>query len=158
MDTPPGTTSKDLIVLPNDIAKEMARRFCEASEQCNRSLQVVMANQSLGQIQVYGKLVGHFMGHSYANVLQPIWAANPELEPPEMRMPCERPGPPELVPEAREAMEAFLALAKSCVEFVEKNVPEEQQKSLFAYGGMPEVAQSIEAIEGFLAKPRFSDK
>jgi hypothetical protein len=135
----------------------MARRFCEASEQCNKSLHVVMANQSLGQIQVYGKLVGYFMGHSYSNILRPVWTANPELEPPEMRLPYEPPKL-ELEPESREAMEAFLVLAQSCVEFVKQNVPEEQQKSLFAYGGMPEVVESIEAIEEFLARPRFSNK
>lgn len=120
-------------MLSKDVAEEITRRFSDASEQCDKSLRVVMANQSLGQVRVYGKLAGSFMGHSYTNVLKPIWDANPELMPPEMHEPY-TPPKPELTPESREALEAFLAQAVSSIEFVKQNVPEDQQKSLFAYG------------------------
>jgi hypothetical protein len=143
-------------MLSKDVAEEIARRFSEASEQCNKSLRVVMANQSLGQVQVYGKLVGSFMGHSYTNVLKPIWDANPELMPPEMHE-SYTPPKPGLTPESREALEAFLTAAVSSIEFVKQNVPEDQQKSLFAYGGMAEVVEAAEAIADFLAVPRFSN-
>jgi hypothetical protein len=144
-------------MLSKDVAEEIARRFSDASEQCNKSLRVVMTNQSLGQVHVYGKLVGKFMGHSYTNILRPIWDANPELMPPEMHEPY-TPLKPELTPESREALEVFLAAAVSSIEFAKQNVPEDQQQSLFAYGGMPEVVGAVEAIADFLAVPRFSDR
>jgi hypothetical protein len=144
-------------MLSKDVAEEIARRFEDASEQCEKSLHVVMHNQSLGQVQVYGKLVGRFMGHSFTNVLKPIWDANPELTPPEMHQPYVPPKP-ELTAESREALEAFLAAAVSSIEFAKQNVPEDQQKSLFAYGGMAEVVEAADAIAEFLAVPRFSDR
>ena len=143
-------------MLSRDVAEELARRFSDASHQCSKSLRVVMANQSLGQVQVYGKLVGSFMGHSYTNILKPIWDANPDLMPQEMHEPY-APPKPELTAESRKALEAFLAAAMSSIEFAKQNIPEDQQKSLFAYGGMAEVVGAAEAIADFLAVPRFSD-
>lgn len=143
-------------MLPSDIAKELSIRFSAASEQCEKSLRVVMSNQSLGQVKVFGKLVGSFMGHSYLNVLKPIWTTHPALEPAEMRTPY---APPiaQLAPESREALEAFLVIARSSIEFAEQHISEEQQKALFAYGGMAEVVEATEAIAEFLANPRFRD-
>ncbi|QWT18774.1 hypothetical protein KPL74_13600 [Bacillus sp. NP157] len=144
-------------MLSNDVAEEIARRFTDASDQCTKSLRVVMSSQSLGQVKVYGKLVGSFMGHSYTNILKPIWDAHPELMPPEMHDPYTSPKP-ELTPESREALEAFLAAAVSSIEFAKQHVPEDQRESLFAYGGMAEVVAAAEAIADFLAVPRFSDE
>jgi hypothetical protein len=143
-------------MLPDDVAQEIARRFSDASAQCGKSLRVVMTHQSLGQVKVYGKLVGSFMGHSYTNVLKPIWDANPSLAPVEMQTPYVAPRA-ELAPESREALEAFLIVARSSIEFAKQYVPEDQQKSLFAYGGMEEVVGAADAIAAFLAEPGFSD-
>jgi len=143
-------------MLPDDVAQEIARRFSDASDQCGKSLRVVMTHQSLGQVEVYGKLVGSFMGHSYTNVLQPIWDAKPGLAPVEMQTPYVEPRA-ELKPESREALETFLAAARSSIEFTKQHIPEDQQKSLFAYGGMEEVVGAADAIAAFLAEPRFRD-
>jgi len=144
-------------MLPTDVSKELSRRFSEASEQCSKSLRVVMSHQSIGEAQVYGKLVGSFMGHCFTNVLKPIWDASPELMPPEMKIPYVPPKA-ELTSESREALEAFLALARSSIEFAELHVPEDQERYLFPYGGIAEVVEAAEAIADFLANPRFRDK
>jgi len=143
-------------MLPDDVAEEITRRFSDASAQCGKSLRVVMTHQSLGQVKVYGKLVGDFMGHSFTNVVKPIWDANPGLEPVEMQTPYVAPRA-ELVPESREALETFLIVARSSIEFAKQHIPEDQQKSLFAYGGMEEVVAAADAIAAFLAEPRFRD-
>lgn len=143
-------------MLSSDIAKELSMRFSDALEQCEKSLRVVMSNQSLGQVKVFGKLVGSFMGHSYLNVLRPIWATHSALEPAEMQTPYAQPIA-ELAPESREALEGFLAIARSSIEFAKQHISEEQQKSLFAYGGLEEVVEATEAIAEFLANPRFRD-
>lgn len=143
-------------MIPSDIAKELSLRFSDASEQCDKSFRVVMSHQSLGEVKVFGKLVANFMGNSYLNILKPIWAAHPELEPAGMKTPC---APPvaELAPESRKALEAFLVAARSSIELAKQCIPEDGQKSLFAYGGMAEVVEATEAIADFLANPRFRD-
>ncbi len=143
-------------MIPSDIAEELTLRFSEASKECDRSLRVVMTHQSLGEVKVLGKLVADFMGHSYLNILKPIWAAHPELEPIEMKAPY-KPPVAELAPESREALQAFLAAARSSIELAKQHIPEDEQKSLFAYGGMDEVVKATEAIADFLANPRFRD-
>jgi hypothetical protein len=144
------------VVIMADIAKELSLRFCEASKQCNESLRVVMSHQTLGEVKVYGKLVGDFMGHCFTNILQPLWHVRPDLTPPEMHEPYVD-AKPELTPESRAALEAFLVAARSSIEFARQHIPEDEQKSFFAYGGMAEVVEAMEAIEEFLVNPRFRD-
>ncbi|UPG95750.1 hypothetical protein [Luteibacter aegosomatissinici] len=143
-------------MLPEDVAQEISRRFIDASAQCEASLRVVMSHQSLGQVNVYGKLVGRFVGNSFTNVLKPIWDANPRLNPKEMQVPYVAPRAT-LSPESREALEAFLIAARASIEFTKQHIPEAQQESLFAYGGMAEVVEAADAIAAFLEEPRFRD-
>jgi hypothetical protein len=143
-------------MIPSEIAKEISLRFSDASQQCDKSLRVVMSHQSLGEVKVLGTLVANFMGHSYLNILKPIWTAHPELEPAEMKGPHTPPSA-ELAPESRDALEAFLVAARSSIELAKQHLSEDEQKSLFAYGGMAEVVEATDAIADFLAKPRFRE-
>ena len=46
-----------------------------------------MSNDGLGQAQVYGRLVGNFMGNAFTNILVPIWKKYPDLKPEQMNEP-----------------------------------------------------------------------
>lgn len=115
-----------------------------------------MSHQSLGEVKVYGKLVANFMGQSYVNLLRPLWAHNPSLQPAEMNEPY-APSEPALSPESRAALESFLSIARSSIDFVTQHVPVDQQTSAFAFGGVAEVIEATDAIAAFLEKPRFRD-
>ena len=115
-----------------------------------------MSNEGLGQVQVYGRLVGNFMGNSFTNVLAPIWKKYPELEPENMKEPYVEPAPT-LTPESQNTLRAFLVEARAAIDFVKSNVGPEESRQLFAFGGFAEVEDTIAAIEVFLEKPRFRD-
>jgi hypothetical protein len=139
-------------------AEEISRLFSKASALCNASLRTVMSNEGLGHVQVYGRLVGEFMGHSYTNILAPIWKKFPDLEPAEMKAPHVEPQPT-LSRESQEALQSFLVEARSALGFANgTNSPDKVSEEDFAYGALVEVEKSIEEIALFLARPRVQDE
>jgi|SRR6266404_4304007 len=142
--------------MDTDAAKEITKRIQEASALCESSLRTVMTQEGLGHVQVYGRLVGDFLGHSYTNLLAPIWKAFPELEPAEMRTPYVEPMPT-LTAESRQALSQFVREARSALDFVRAAVPSADAKQFFNFGGLEEVEKAVSAIEEFLADPRFRD-
>lgn len=70
-----------------DSARSLVAQIDAASAKCSESLSVVRANEGLGELEVYAKLVGLFLGHSYTNILAPIWDRFPELEPESFKEP-----------------------------------------------------------------------
>jgi hypothetical protein len=138
--------------MDTELAKEIAARLGKASSLCDSSLRVVMSNDSIGLAQVYGRLVGQFMGQAYTNVLGPIWKAFPALEPSKMREPyVER--EPRLSPESRQALSKFLTEARAAIEFARASVPAHEAKALFTYGGVNELEEAVSEIERFLERP-----
>lgn len=124
---------------------------------CDQSLRTVKVHESLGYIHVYGRLVGHFLGHSYTNILAPLWQAYPDLEPPQMKEGYSQPVA-SLSAESQAAIGAFiehvskaLPRIKELLEFQEGSMP-------LPFGGFPEVENSGAQIREFLAKPRFRDE
>jgi hypothetical protein len=138
--------------------REHAVRIVEilmkASALCNNSIRVVKANDSLGQVKVFGRLAGAFLGNAYTNVLAPIWQAFPELKP------IDEPyvqSEPALSPASREAISAFLVQAKAGLRLVEDSVARDEHPNMFPFGGLPEVESTVTEIEQFLAMPRHRD-
>lgn len=107
-------------------------------------------------MQVYGRLVGDFLGHSYTNLLAPIWKAFPEFEPAEMRAPYVEPKPT-LTAESRQALSRFVREARVALDFVRAAVPPGEAKAFFNFGGLEEVEKAVSAIEDFLAHPRIRE-
>lgn len=138
------------------LAAEIASRMLAVSQICESSLGPVKANENLGIIQVYGRLVGDFMGHAYTNVLAPIWKAHPALEPSEMKEPYVEPTP-SLTEESKTALMNFIVQARNALDFTKKSLPEAEAARLFAFGGLAEVEESLVKIEQFLKRPRFRD-
>lgn len=124
---------------------------------CHDSLRVLKEHENLGAIQVYGRLVGRFLGHSYTNLLWPIWEAYPDLEPLEMKQPFV---PPEatLTAESRAAIEAFLKTATQALQETGDILGALQPPPTLPHGGFEEVESAVSMIGDFLAKPRFSDE
>jgi len=120
-------------------------------------MHVIKVNENLGFIQVYGRLVGDFMGHSYTNVLAPLWKAFPDLVPAEMKVPYVEPEPI-LTAESQQAIRTFIDAARQAVELTKRLVPSDQRASTFKYGGLAEVEEGLAKIEEFLARPRFRDE
>jgi hypothetical protein len=116
-----------------------------------------MSNEGLGQVQVYGRLVGNFMGNAFTNILAPIWKKYPDLKPEQMNEPYVDPVPT-LTAESQNALRAFLIEASDAMDFVKSVVEPEDSKQLFAFGGLKEVEDTITAIESFLEKPRSRDE
>lgn len=139
-----------------DAAKEITRRIQEASALCESSLRTVMTQEGLGHVQVYGRLVGDFLGHTYTNVLAPIWKTFPELEPPEMRAPYVEPKAT-LTPESEQALGRFIREARAALDFVLRTVPPAEAQAFFKFGGLEEVEKAVSAIEDYLAHPRIRD-
>jgi len=146
---------------PMPIDRTSAERICnliqEASASCHDSLRVLKEHETLGAIQVYGRLVGRFLGHSYTNLLAPIWAAYPDMEPQEMKQPFV---PPEatLTPESRAAIEAFLSTATAAMRETAGILAMQQPPAILPYGGFEEVESTVSEVGDFLAKPRFRDE
>ena len=138
-------------------AEEIVAAINKASSLCNESLRIVKADESLGHVQVYGRLVGNFMGHSYTNILAPIWKALPSIEPPEMKEPYVEPEPT-LSAESRAALGAFVTEARAALSIVKNLLPTEEAAEFLEFGGLPEVEQAVANIEEFPAKPRFRDE
>ena len=142
------------------IDRVSAERICnliqEASASCIDSLQAIKEHENLGIIQVYGRLVGQFLGHSCTNLLNPIWEAYPDLEPQEMKQPYI---PPEatLTAESRAAIEAFLRTASLALRETGDILRTQQPPATLPYGGFEEVESAVSMVSDFLAKPRFSD-
>ena len=139
-----------------EVAKEITRRIQEASALCESSLRTVMTREGLGHVQVYGRLVGDFLGHSYTNLLAPIWKAFPDLEPPEMRAPYVEPDPT-LTAESRQALSQFIREARVALELVRAAVPPAEAQAFFKFGGLEEVEKAVSAIEDYLVHPRIRD-
>ena len=144
-----------------NIDRASAERICklvqDASASCEQSLQAIKRHENLGAIQVYGRLVGRFLGHSYTNLLAPIWAAFPDMEPQEMKQPFV---PPEatLTAESRAAIEAFLSTAAAAMRETGEILAAQQPPARLPYGGFEEVEVAVTKVGDFLAKPRFSDE
>jgi hypothetical protein len=138
-------------------AEEISERFRKASEFCESSLRTVMTNESLGQVEVYGRLVALFMGHSYTNVLAPIWKEFPCLEPEDMKEPYVEPKPT-LTEGSQRALRSFLAEAHAAVEFAKKSIPLDDANKYLRFDGLNEIETAVAAIESFLENPRFRDK
>jgi hypothetical protein len=142
--------------MDTEVAKEVTKRIQEASASCESSLRTVMTQEGLGHVQVYGRLVGDFLGHSYTNLLAPIWRAFPELEPAEMRVPYTEPKPT-LTAESQEALARFVRDARVALDFVRAAVPPAEATAFFNFGGLEEVEKAVLAIEDFLANPRIRE-
>ena len=138
------------------LAAEIADRIAKASSLCDSSLRAVKANETLGHVKVYGRLASDFMGHSFTNVLRPIWKAFPTLEPAEMRVPYVKPEPT-LTVESQQCIAAFLREARSAIAFARAAVPAERGNDVFAPDGVAELEAAVTAIEEFLQHPRFRD-
>jgi hypothetical protein len=154
-----GTSSDDFtldLAMDEKLAAEIASRVLAVSQRCESSLGPVKANESLGIVQVYGRLVADFMGHAYTNVLAPIWKVHPALEPPDMKEPYVEPTP-SLTEESKAALKQFAVEARKVLDFTKASVSENEAKRLFAYGGLTELEDSLQKIEQFLAHPRFRD-
>src|SRR5258708_11596883 len=117
------------------IAEEISDRVAKASALCEATLGVVKRNESLGHVQVFGRLVGTFMGHSFTNVLAPIWKQFPALEPEEMRTPYVEPEPT-LTPESQRALEEFIREANAAMEYVKSALKPKDIEKPFAYSAL----------------------
>ena len=137
-------------------AEEIASLFSKVSATCDESLRVVKTEECLGHVQVYGRLVGQFLGHSYTNVLAPIWSSFPELEPPSMKEPYVEPEA-RLTPESELALRTFVTEAQSALERTKALLSAEEAAKVFAFGGLEEVEQAVSDIAAFLEKPRLRD-
>ena len=142
--------------MDTEVAKAITKRIQEASASCESSLRTVMTQEGLGHVQVYGRLVGDFLGHSYTNLLAPIWKAFPEIEPAEMREPYVEPKAT-LTAESREALGRFIREARVALDFVRAAVPPSEANQFFNFGGLEEVEKAVSAIEDFLMNPRFRE-
>jgi hypothetical protein len=138
---------------PRELAEELVAALNTASVRCTESLSIMKQHESLGELNVYARLVGLFLGHSYTNILAPLWQQFPELEPEQMKTEyVER--QPVLSPESREAISAFLLAAGPALQLAKQYAAVTPE---LPFGGFPEVAKSVEEIESFLASPRFRD-
>ena len=139
---------------PHELAHALTSKLEEASALCNKSLIIAKQHESLGELNVYARLVGLFLGHSYTHILVPLWEQFPELEPEAMKgQYIER--QPTLSPESREAISAFLVAVKPALELAQQYA---EVSSSLPFGGYSEVAKSVAEIERFLANPRFRDE
>src|SRR5262245_41001851 len=138
------------------LARQVASRVQKASSLCELSLRAVKTHESLGMIEVYGRLVGLFMGHAYTNILAPLWKAHPPLEPAEMRKPYVEPVP-KLTAQSKRALKTFVAEARRAIGFTKKSIPKSEAARSFGYGGLSELEDALSKIEEFLACPRFRD-
>jgi hypothetical protein len=137
--------------------EEIVALFNQASAHCDNALRTVKINESLGHINVFGRLAGNFLGYSYTNILAPIWQKRPDLEPFEMRAPYIEPEPA-LTKESEAALREFIHAARTAIEYTRRSTGNSDSSSIFSFGGLPEVEQAVAEIEAFLAKPRFRDE
>jgi hypothetical protein len=71
------------------MTKESARRLSELmlhlSGQLNESVRMIQQKESDEEFKRYRKAVAHIMGSIWDQVLGPLYAEHPELEPPELK-------------------------------------------------------------------------
>lgn len=139
-----------------DSARSLVAQIDAASAKCSESLSVVRANEGLGELEVYAKLVGLFLGHSYTNILAPIWDRFPELEPESFKEPYQE-RKPSLTPQSQRAISEFLSLAVPALSEAQRLLAGPQAEETLPFGGLPEVERSVAEIEEFLRNPRFRD-
>lgn len=138
---------------PRKLAEALSQKLEEASALCNESLAVVRQHEGLGELNVYARLVGLFLGQSYTNILAPLWERFPEIEPDQMKGEyAER--LPTLSPESRKAISSFLSAVKPALELAQHYAAASER---LPFGGVTEVVESVEEIERFLVSPRFRD-
>ncbi|MFL6679916.1 MAG: hypothetical protein ACJ8IK_16370 [Burkholderiaceae bacterium] len=138
-------------------AAEISALLEQATMLCHESLRAIKSHEALGVVQVYGRLVGRFMGHSYTNLLGPLWAEHPDLEPAAMKQEWREPEPT-LSAESQAALKAFVDQATLAMVRVRQVLAFQGiEGASLPYGGLAEVEDSVTAIHGFLDKPRFSD-
>jgi hypothetical protein len=135
-------------------AEQIATFVLRAGTLCNDAVLRVKQNDSLGQVQVFGRLAGEWMGQSYTNILMPIWRKFPDLEPPEVKQGYVE-HEPALSSESQESIRAFIAEARAAVNLA-NDVPQDGRAS-FDFGGISEVEGALAAIEAFLASPRHQE-
>jgi hypothetical protein len=138
-------------------AEKVAESFLRASTLCDESLKVVKANDGLGQVKVFGRLAGAFLGHTYTNVLAPLWKSFPDLQPAAIKEPWTEPEPV-LSPASQQALRTFLDQAYAALRLVENVVPQDERNTMFAFGGLPEVNSAVAEIGRFLASPRHREE
>ena len=143
--------------ITREAAQEVVTLLEEASALCSESLRVVKSHEGLGQVEVYGRLVGQFLGNSYTNLLAPLWKQFPELEPPQMKKPYEEPVAT-LTPESQAAIAAFALSAKRALSKAAEVMEVNAANAHLPFGGIAEVESAAAAIEEFLEKPRFRDE
>jgi len=137
-----------------ELAEAVNAALEEAFARCDESLSVVKEEECLGALNVYARLRGAFLAYTYTNVLAPLWAQHPDLVPAGMRDRFVEPEPT-LSPESRAAITAFLVSAEPALRLAREyaaTIPDPP------FGGFPEVAATVAAIEDFLANPRFRDE
>ena len=138
--------------LSREIAEELSRRFQAASTDCESSLRVVMAHQSLGEVKVYGGLAASFMGLVFTNLLRPLWQAFPDVEPNAMREPWAEPVP-ELAPEVKVALQSFAASANAALLYAQQVLS--RNSSELEFDGLSEIEAAVRQIQAFIEHPRF---
>jgi hypothetical protein len=140
-----------LMQLTTEQARTICATWLQATRLFDKSLEAIKSNENGEMTQAYIRLGGQFLGHSYTNILAPIWAQFPELEPAEVKQ------APELIGALSEAslaaIDAFLQSATPALAHVEQVL----ESSALPYGGLPEIKDSIAQIEAFRNRPRSGD-
>jgi hypothetical protein len=138
---------------------EEARVICAKLQQAaglsDDALEVIKSNDSIGMTEAYVRLVAQFLGHSYANILAPIWAQFPELKPPELKQPHKQPTS-DLSAASLAAINDFLQAAAAALAHAERVLKSNGSNAL-PYGGLPELKDSIAEIAAFRNRPRLGD-
>ena len=138
-------------------AAEISALLEQATALCDESLRTIKSHEALGIVQVYGRLVGRFMGHSYTNLLGPLWAEHPDFEPAAMKEEWREPEPT-LSAQSQASLQAFVNQATNAMVRVRQLLASQGiEGTSLPYGGLAEVDASVKAIHAFLDKPRFSD-
>ena len=130
-------------------AEKIATEIQSASKLCNQSLVVLMANETLGQVDAYGKLVATFMANCYLNILAPIWRNHPALKPPEMEG-ASTPAKPTLSAESRASLLAFISAARGALTTIGPLLAASSDANGPTQDGLPEIEEALAAIETFL--------
>lgn len=142
--------------MDKNAAQEIATMIQAACSACIESLKVVKEQEAIGPVKVYGRLVGEFLGHSYSNVLAPIWQAYPELEPQQMKEPYIE-QEPELSEASRAAILAFVEQVHAALLRSQEILGEDQADLALPNGGLAGLADAAVDIQEFLNQPRWAD-
>ncbi len=143
--------------MDKNAAQEIATLIQAACSACIESLKVVKEQEAIGPVKVYGRLVGEFLGHSYSNVLAPIWQAYPELEPQQMKEPYIE-QEPELSEASRAAIQVFIEQVHAALLRSQQLLAAEQVETALPHGGLAGLADTAVDIQEFMNQPRWSDE